>query len=548
MLEENFVKTIESGIQNNWDLPAFSNYTEGYQSYEKIAEKIHLLHYIFKQSSIKQGDKIAVIGKNSVNWAITFLAAISYGAVIVPILPDFSPEDVHHIVNHSDSTLFFTSEQIFDTLDETKMPDVEAILSLEDFKLLYYKNKEIVRIIENTKKEHLKNNKFVPAVVKFPDIKNDHLAAIVYTSGTTGFSKGVMLSHNSLMANIKFAQEHMPLKAGDKILSFMPLAHSYGCAFEFLFPFTLGCHITFLSKTPSPKVIVKAFQDVKPHLILSVPLIIEKIYKKQIRPALNKGAAKRLKNIPLLKNVVYKKVYSKLVDVFGGNFYEIVIGGAALNKEVETFLKKIKFPFTIGYGMTECGPLISYSAWDIHRPKAVGLPVETLEVKIDSTDQQNIVGEILVRGENVMEGYYKNKEATENAIDKNGWLHTGDLGLIDKDGFIYIKGRSKDMILGPSGQNIYPEEVEARLNNMPFVQESLVLDKNGSLVALIYPDLEMMDTENITEADLDKIMEDNRKNLNSQFPSYINISRIELYPEEFKKTPTKKIKRFLHTI
>ncbi|MBN2412954.1 AMP-binding protein [candidate division KSB1 bacterium] len=549
MLKQNFVKTLENSIKNNWSLPALSNYQEGYLSYEKVGEKIHLLHYIFKKSSIKQGDKIALIGKNSVNWAITYLATVSYGAVIVPILPDFNPEDVHHIINHSDSVIFFTSDQLYENLDETQMPDLEAIFSLDNFGLLYGKKKEYDNIFKNAQISHLQEyQSFSPAVIKFPEINNNRLAAIVYTSGTTGFSKGVMLSHNSLMANVKYAQDHMPLKAGNKILSFMPLAHSYGCAFEFLFPFTLGCHITFLSKTPSPKVIVKAFQDIKPHLILSVPLIIEKIYKKQIRPALNKGAAKRLKSIPVLKNIVHKKVYSKLIEVFGGNFYEIVIGGAALNKEVENFLKQIKFPFTIGYGMTECGPLISYTAWDNHRLEAVGLPVDTLDVKIDSNDQQNIVGEILVRGENVMDGYYKNQQATDNAIDQDGWLHTGDLGLVDKDGFVFIKGRSKDMILGPSGQNIYPEEIEARLNNMPFVQESLILDKNGSLMSLVYPDLEMMDTENVTETDLLKIMEDNRKQLNSQLPSYINIMKIEIYPKEFEKTPTKKIKRFLHTI
>ena len=549
MLKENFVKTLETSITSNWNFPALANYTEGYLSYGKVAEKIHLLHSIFKQSSIKQGDKVAVIGKNSVNWAITYLATVSYGAVIVPILPDFKPEDVHHIVNHSDSVLFFTSEQIFDNLDETQMPNLEAIFSLEKFSVFYSKKKEFVEHVQNAEQTHLqKYQAFTPEVVKFPDIKNDQLAAIVYTSGTTGFSKGVMLPHNSLMANVRYAQRNMPLKAGDKLLSFMPLAHSYGCAFEFLFPFTLGCHITFLSKIPSPKIIVKAFQDVKPHLILSVPLIIEKIYKKHIKPALNKGAIKKIKKIPVLKNIVHKKVYAKLVDVFGGNFYEIVIGGAALNKEVETFLTQIKFPFTIGYGMTECGPLVSYSAWNKRKLETVGLPVDTLEVKIDSEDQEKIVGEILVRGENVMDGYYKNEQATESTIDKDGWLHTGDLGLIDRDGHIYIKGRSKDMILGPSGQNIYPEEVEAKLNNMPFVQESLILDRSGSLIALVYPDLEMMDAENVSETDIIKIMDDNRRDLNNQLPSYINLVKIELYPEEFEKTPTKKIKRFLHTI
>lgn len=549
MLNENFIKTIESSIKKNWDLPALSNYEEGSLSYEKMAGKICWMHYIFKKTGLKKGDKVAMIGKNSVNWAITYLATITYGAVIVPILPDFKPDDIHHIINHSDSVLFFSSEAIFDLLDEAKMPQLDAIFSLENFHLLYHKKKDLVNKLENSEQDYLKEYpRFSPDSITFPEVKNNQLAAIVYTSGTTGFSKGVMLPHNSLMGNIKYARTHLPLSSGEKILSFMPLAHSYGCAFEFLYPICMGCHITFLGKMPSPKILVKAFQDIRPHLVLSVPLIIEKIYKKQIKPALSKGPAKIMIKMPILKNVVHKKIYEKLINVFGGNFYEIVIGGAALNKEVESFLTSLKFPFTVGYGMTEFGPLISYAPWKKTRVGSVGLIVDDMEATIDSNDPQKVVGEILVRGEHIMDGYYKNKQATDETIDKDGWLHTGDLGLIDKDGFIYIKGRSKNMILGPSGQNIYPEEIEARLNNMPYISESLILEKNGQLVALIYPDMEMVDAEKMSEASLIDALEQNRKLLNTQLPSFINIARIEMNPEEFEKTPTKKIKRFLYTI
>jgi long-chain acyl-CoA synthetase len=379
-------------------------------------------------------------------------------------------------------------------------------------------------------------------------VSNAALAAIVYTSGTTGFSKGVMLPHNSLIANVKFAREHLPLGSGDPMVSFMPLAHSYGCAFEFLYPFAVGCHITFLGRIPSPKVIIQAFQAVHPRLVLSVPLILEKIYRKQLKPVVDKPTMKLLLKVPLIDGAIAAKICRKLSDVFGGVFEEIVIGGAALNPDVEAFLKRIKFPITVGYGMTECGPLISYTGWKTHRPQSVGTPVDTLEVKIDSEDPKNVVGEICVRGENVMYGYYKNDEATNQAIDQDGWLHTGDLGVVDEDGFIYIKGRSKDMILGPSGQNIYPDEIEAKLNNMPYVQESLVLDKDNKLYALVYPDLELVDAQKLTEADVKTKMEENRRTLNQTLPAYSVITRIDLYPEEFAKTPTKKIKRYLYRV
>ncbi|MBN1559354.1 AMP-binding protein [candidate division KSB1 bacterium] len=548
-MQERYVKMIEGSILKNWNLPAISNYGGDTLTYAQMANKIIWLHYIFEKSGIKKGDKIALIGKNSTNWAIVYLATISYGAVIVPILPDFKADDIHHIVNHSDSVMFFAAQSFFDELDEKKMPALEAIFSLDDFSLLHKKRATILQVIAKADEEYLEkfDGSLTHANFALPDIPNDALASIVYTSGTTGFSKGVMLPHNSISVNIRYAQNNIPLKSGDKIVSFMPLAHSYGCAFEFLFPLSIGCHITFYGKTPTPKMLIKVFQDVKPQLILSIPLIIEKIYKKQIIPAISTGVKKYLIKLPLLSGVIYSKIREKLIDVFGGEFIEIVIGGAGFNPEVELFLKKIHFPFTNGYGMTECGPLISYDGWQTNKAFAVGKAIDALEVKIDSDDPKHIVGEILVKGENVMFGYYKNPQATREAIDEQGWLHTGDLGIIDKDGYVFIKGRCKNMLLGASGQNIYPEEIEARLNNLPFINESLVIEKNKQLVALVYPDYELADAAKTSEKKLSEQMEENRKTVNAQLPGYAAIAKIDIFPEEFEKTPTKKIKRFLYS-
>jgi long-chain acyl-CoA synthetase len=378
-------------------------------------------------------------------------------------------------------------------------------------------------------------------------VPNQDLAVISYTSGTTGFSKGVMIPHNSLIANIRYAHENMPLQARDEIVSFLPLAHSYGCAFEFLFPFTKGCYVTFLGKTPSPQIIMQAFKEIRPRLILSVPLVIEKIYKKQVLPTISKPVMKILLSIPGIKSVLHKKIRQKLVTVFGGNFHEVVIGGAAFNKEAEIFFNKIKFPFSIGYGMTECGPLIAYAGWDKAKLCSAGKVVDTLEVTIDSADPYTISGEILVRGENVMLGYYKNPEATKDVLDKEGWLHTGDLGYIDKEDFIFINGRSKSMILGASGQNIYPEEIEAKINNMTFVQESVVIEEDQKIVALIFPDKEMMDKQGIDEKKLQEILDDHKKHLNHSLAAFMNVAEFRIHKEEFEKTPKKSIKRFLYT-
>ena len=541
-----------ASIRENWDLPAFSNYHEDSISYGKVADRILWFHYIFEKSGIQRGDKIAVLGRNSVNWAIIYLATVTYGAVIIPVLPDFHTNDFHHIVNHSDSLLLFVSDAIYDKLDEAKMPQVEGIFSLQDFKLLFAKKKNIAKVMEKVDDSYL--DKLGGPVTRdnfvLPPTSNDELAGILYTSGTSGFSKGVMLSHNSLAANVDFARNSIPLKSGHSILSFLPNAHTFGCTFDFLFPFCTGCHITFLGQIPSPKILVQALDQIKPHLILSVPLVIEKIYKKNLKPKLDKMSIKVLTKIPGVSALILSKIRAKLIEVFGGRFLEIVIGGAALNEEVEAFLKKINFPYTCGYGMTECGPLISYKPWAFHKQASVGMLMYHLEMRIDSevTGSTDGSGEIQVRGENVMMGYYKNEEATRAVFTEDGWLHTGDIGVMDSEGYIFLKGRHKSMLLGPSGQNIYPEEIEARLNNLPYVEESLVVEKDKKIVALVYPNMETADAEKLNSDQLREKMNLNLETLNSLLPVYSKVSRIELFPEEFEKTPTKKIKRFLYTI
>jgi long-chain acyl-CoA synthetase len=546
MIQENLVRYYENSIRQNWNIPAFSDYKGIEYTYKEIAEKIVLIHRVFEQAGVKKGDKVALIGKNSSNWAIAFLATVCYGAVIVPILPDFKPNDVQNIINHSDSVFLFTGEQIIDTLSQSEMPNLLAIVSINDF-TIKYSNKIDVTFPSSDYLSLIFPNGLTPDNFKLPVVENENLALISYTSGTTGHSKGVMLLLNSLSANVRYAQNNMPLKSGDKIVSFLPLAHAYGLAFEFLFPFSLGCHITFLTKTPSPQIITQAFGEIKPRLILSVPLVIEKIYKKKLLPTLEKPAIKILLAIPGINLIIRKSIKKKLMEVFGGNFHEVVIGGAAFNADAERFFRAIKFPFTVGYGMTECGPLISYSPWKTTRLHASGRIVDTLEIRIDSADAQKIPGEILVKGDNVMVGYYKNEEAAKNAIDKDGWLHTGDLGLIDKLGNIYIKGRSKSMILGSSGQNIYPEEIESVINNKYCVTESLVIEEDGKLIALIYPDNETIEAHKINEKELQHILEHHRKDINHQFPAFMNVSKFVIHPEEFEKTPKRSIKRFLYT-
>lgn len=549
MLEKSLIKEIEKSIARNWNSPAFTDYEGSTKTYGKLGKRILLWHEIFRELEIKKDDKIAVAGRNSSNWGEIFLASLTYGAVVVPILPDFTPENIRHIINHSDSKVLFSSNNIFKALDIESIKQVETVFSLNDFCLLYSVGDRAILQVERAKKAYQEKYKNLgQATFELPSFPNSDTAAIVYTSGATGFSKGVMLSHNSLTTNVIFAQENMPLKPNDKILSFLPAAHSYACAFEFLFPFSIGCHITFLKKIPAAPLLLKAFSEVRPRLVFLVPLLIEKIFKAKIKPAIEKPSMKAALRIPLIDKIVYGKIRKKLVELFGGSFIEVIIGGAALNPETELFLKKIKFPYTIGYGMTECGPLISYYSSTQTKLFSVGKAITYLRLKINSDDPHNKPGEILVKGENVMDGYYKNPEMTGNTIDEEGWLHTGDLGIIDEDGFLYIKGRSKNMILGPSGQNIYPEEVEAKLNTLPFVQESLVIESNGKLVALVFPDLEMADGEGLELRGVKEKMNDNLATINRLLPSYSKLSDIRLYPEEFEKTPTKKIKRYLYDI
>jgi long-chain acyl-CoA synthetase len=548
MIRERLIGYIEQSIKQNWDIEALSNYKEKGYSYKEIAQKILKIHIFLKDSGIKEGDKVALVGRNSANWCVVYLATVTFGAVVVPILPDFKPEDLTNLINHSDALLLFTDDKIYETLDINKIPQIEGVVSLEDFSMITSGNSKVKEAFSGHEEKYsTAYPELKPEHIKFSDITNDKLAVISYTGGTTGFSKGVMITHNSLAANVRFAQNNMPLKPGDPLVSFLPLAHTYGCAFEFLFPFTYGCHITILSKTPSPQIIIQAFKEIRPRLILSVPLVIEKIFKKQLLPVISKPHMKILLAIPGINAILHKKIREKLTATFGGKFHEIVVGGAAFNAEAERFFKKIGFRFTVGYGMTECGPLISYASWDTTKLGASGRSVDTLEVTIDSPDPQKQVGEIILRGENVMTGYYKNEKATKEIIDENGWMHTGDLGIIDSEGNIFIKGRSKTMILGPSGKNIFPEEIEAVINNMDYIAESLVITEGNKLIGLIYPDSESIKKDNISEEKLTGILEETRKAVNEKLPEFMAVSKFRIHPDEFAKTPKRSIKRFLYT-
>src|SRR5450759_2132779 len=547
MIQERLIGYIEQSIRQNWDIEALSNYKEKGYSYKKIAERILKFHILFKGSGIKEGEKIALVGRNSANWCITYLASVTYGAVIVPILPDFKPDDITHIINHSDSRLLFIDDKIKESLDISKIPEITGIISLDDFRMVSAVNPAFEQTFSSLEENF---SKMFPDLkqeeIKFSGISNDQLAVISYTSGTTGISKGVMITHNSLAANVRYAQKNMPLEPGDPVVSFLPLAHTFGCAFEFLFPFTFGCHITILTKTPSPQILIQAFKEIRPRLILSVPLVVEKIYKKQLLSVISKPHMKILLAIPRINNILFGKIREKLTETFGGRFKEVVVGGAAFNADAEKFFKKIKFRFSVGYGMTECGPLISYASWDTTKLGASGRAVDTLEVTIDSPDPETVVGEIILRGENVMTGYYKNEKATREMIDDEGWMHTGDLGVIDKEGNIFIKGRSKSMILGPSGKNIYPEEVEAVINNKDYIVESVVISVDNKLIALVFPDYEMMKRDNITEEQLIEILDKTRKEVNERLPEFMAVSKFRIHPEEFAKTPKRSIKRFLY--
>ncbi len=545
MEKQGYIGLVKSALEHHAERPAFSDFKGETVTYRGVARHIYKCHCFFKELGIKQGDKVAIIGRNSTNWSMIYLGVVTYGAVVVPILPDFSPSDIIHIVNHSGSVILFSADPIFDKIDETQMTALKGVISINNFSVLVDKTDKVTKAVTKARASFEKQGEqFSADKLTFFHPKPDDVMVLSYTSGTSGFSKGVLLPHRSIWSNVQFARDTFDIVAGERIVSFLPLAHSYGCLFEFLWPFTEGCHITFLTRTPSPQIITEAFREVRPHLILSVPLIIEKIFKRKIQPQLEKGSLKTLVKLPVLNKIVFGKIRKKLVEVFGGEFREMVIGGAPLSKDVEQFLRKISFPFTIGYGMTECGPLISYAPWDETKPASAGKIIHRMEVRIDSDDPYNTVGEILVKGENTMLGYYKNKQATAEMFDDAGWLHTGDLGVIDEDNFIYIKGRSKNMILGPSGQNIYPEEIESVLNNNEYVQECLVRDNDGKIEALIYPDYEMADRDGLTREGIEKLLQQIKTEVNAELPPFMNIARIVLFPEEFEKTPKKSIKRY----
>lgn len=552
-MREKLLEIYAQSFKDNWELPALTNYiTKKTITYNEFAKSIARYHLLFKECDIKQGDKIALLGKNTPEWIQIFFATITYGAVIVPVLSEFNHQDAQHIVNHSDSVLLFTNKSIWESIEFDNLPKVKAVFSLDNGELLA-ESEDCQNIVSNAIEklsdifESTYPNGFCRNDIKYPEVDSEALAVINYTSGTTGFSKGVMLSYNNLCGNVIYGINANLHFRGSRCISFLPLAHAYGCAFDMLVPLAVGTHITLLGKLPSPKILIKAMSEIRPSLVICVPLILEKIYRKQIVPMITKKNIRWALAIPFLDTAIYAQIRKKLIEAFGGEFEEVIVGGAPLNKEVEDFLHKIKFPFTVGYGMTECGPLISHTPWREFISTSSGRTLPgIMESKILSEDPENIPGEICVRGENRMQGYYKNQEATDLVLDKDGWLHTGDMGTRSADGTIFIKGRSKTMILTASGQNIYPEEIESKLNNMPYVAESLVVERNSRLVALVYPDYEAMDANGIGAYQLRDVMEQVRVDLNKLVAPYEKIDKIQLIANEFEKTPKRSIKRYLY--
>ncbi|MDE5949127.1 MAG: AMP-binding protein [Prevotella sp.] len=546
-----FNAIIEKSITDNWERDALTDYKGATLQYHDVARKIEKLHIMFESSGVEHGDKIALCGRNCANWAVAFLATLTYGAVAVPVLHEFTADQIHNIVNHSEAKLLFVGDVVATIIDATKMPGLEGIINIPDYSLAVSRTDRLTYA-----REHL-NEMFGKKYPKYfrkghvhyyREESGEELAMINYTSGTTGFSKGVMIPYRALWGNYDFALNALGkvIKSGDKVISILPMAHMYGMAFEFLFEFMYGCHIYYLTRIPSPAIIATAFSEIKPAIIIAVPLIIEKIIRKKVFPKIQNNRIRLLMNMPVISKKIQQKIREQVVNAFGGQFYEIIIGGAAFNQEIESFLKRIDFPYTVGYGATECAPIICYSDYKTFAPGSCGRPVVHMEVKIASPDPENIPGEILARGTNVMLGYYKNEEATEQAIDKNGWYHTGDLGTMDRLGNVFIKGRSKNMLLGSNGQNIYPEEIEDKLNSMPMVIESIVVQRGEKLVALVYPDYEEAKTIGINEMEIKNTMEQNRKSLNEVLPSYAKLSDVEIHKEEFEKTPKKSIKRYIY--
>ena len=542
-------KIFENSFKKNWDRPAISNYHGETLHFKDVARRVEKLHIMFEECGLQKGDKVAICSRNQANWAVTFLAILTHGAVPVPLLHEFKSANIHHLVNHSEAKILFVDEVIWEGLSETEMPDLHAIIQVNNFRILYAKDESIVEA-----KAHLNElfgrkypEAFTPDCINYYEDTADELAVINYTSGTSGFSKGVMIPYRAIFSNIEFAKKVLPqLNNTSRVVSMLPCAHMYGLMFEVLYELSAGCHVHFLSRLPSPKIIMQALAEVKPNIVIAVPLVIEKIYKNKVKPVLEKEGIKFLMKVPGLNQVVLNKVRNELINAFGGEFIEVIIGGAAFNKEVEAFFKRMNFPFTVGYGMTECAPIITYDDWKVEKLYSCGKAAPNMEVRIESKDPANIPGEIQVKGANVFLGYFKNEEATAEVFTEDGWFCTGDMGILDADGSLFIKGRTKCMILGPSGQNIYPEEVETVINSQPYVVDSLVVEDNGGLTALIYPDFQQGEKDGMSQEAFVKYMEGTLGELNQELPNYAKLKKIEVMSEDFERTPKKSIKRYLY--
>ena len=547
-LEQSFIALIEQSIKTNWYLNALTDYKGITLQYRDVARKIEKIHILLENAGIEKGDKIAICGRNSAHWTVTYLAVITYGAVVVPILHEFKADQVHNIVNHSEARLLFVGDQIWENLNEAAMPHLEGIIELKDFGVPVSRSEKLAYARDHLNEifGHKFPCRFRPDDISYEKEKSEDLAIINYTSGTTGYSKGVMLPYRSILSNVLYCKEKIGLKAGDSVVSMLPLGHVFGMTFDFLYGFTAGAHLWFLTRMPSPKIIAESFAEIRPRVIACVPLIVEKIFKKNILPKVDNKLGKLLLHVPIISDKIKELIKQKAMEVFGGNFIEIIIGGAPFNAEVEAFLKMIDFPYTIAYGMTECGPIICHSHWTELKLASCGKFAARMEAKVLSPNPSAIAGELVCRGANLMLGYYKNEEATRQVIDTEGWLHTGDMATIDEDGNVFIKGRCKNLLLTSSGQNIYPEEIESKLNNMPYVSESLIILQQDKLVGLIYPDSDDAFAHGLNQSDLVRVMEENRLELNKQLPAFSQIARFKLYPEEFEKTAKKSIKRFLY--
>ncbi len=547
-IQDSFIQLVEESIRANWDRDALTDYKGATLQYKDVARKIEKMHILLERAGIRKGDKIALCGRNSANWTATFLGVVTYGAVAVPILHEFKADNVHHIVNHSEARMLFVGDQVWEEFNEAAMPNLEGIIELKNFDLVVSRSEQLTYAREHLNEEFGKKYpcRFRAEQVSYRREEPEELAVINYTSGTTGYSKGVMLPYRSILSNIVHIHHKVGLKAGDSIVSMLPLGHIFGLVFDFLYGITVGAHLWFLTRMPSPKIIAESFAVIRPRVIACVPLIVEKIFKKNILPKVDNRLGKLLLNLPIISDKIKEQIRQQAMEVFGGNFIEIVVGGAPFNAEVEAFLRKINFPYTIAYGMTECAPLICHSRWDEILYTSCGKTVTNMETKVLSDNPERVPGELVCRGMNVMLGYYKNEAATAQTIDKDGWLHTGDMAIKDADGNIFIKGRCKNMLLTASGQNIYPEEIEARLNNMPYVNESLVILKDNKLVALIYPDMDDALSHGLSKKQLEEALDQNRIELNKVLPAYAQITHVKLYPEEFEKTAKKSIKRFLY--